>query len=310
MRILITGGAGYVGSILCEHLLASGYQVVVLDNLMHGQASLGHLIANPGMEAYRGDARNSETMMRLLRRADALIPLAAIVGAPACDADPTAAESTNTEAVATALRLMSPDQIVLYPNTNSGYGIGQPGVPCTEESAFNPLSLYARTKVDAEQICLDRGNAVVFRLATVFGMSPRMRLDLLVNDFVNRALRDRAVVLYEARAMRNYIHVRDVALAFIHVIENFATMRDAVYNVGLSDENLSKLDLCARIRNHVPHFVFVEAPVGEDPDKRDYVVSNAKIEATGFRSMFSLDDGIAELVRGIPMLGGRLHGNV
>jgi nucleoside-diphosphate-sugar epimerase len=196
------------------------------------------------------------------------------------------------------------------PITNSGYGIGEAGKECTEESPLRPISLYGRTKVEAEKIALDRGNAISFRLATVFGMSPRMRIDLLVNDFVHRAVTDRTVVLFEAHFKRNYIHIRDVARAFLHGIDNFDIMKDLAYNVGLSDANISKSQLCDRIRKHVPSFVFLEAAVGEDPDKRDYVVSNARIEQTGFRPQYSLDDGIRELIKGYRMIRNSVYGNV
>ncbi len=239
-----------------------------------------------------------------------IIPLAAIVGAPACQADQTASRSTNLEAIKLLLELRSPQQKVLYPTTNSGYGIGEKGKFCTEETPLRPISLYGVTKVEAEKAVLDAGNSLTFRLATVFGMSPRMRIDLLVNDFVYRAVNDRTVVVFEGHAKRNYIHVRDVARAFLHGLNNFSTMQGQPYNVGLSDANLSKLELCATIKEHVPGFVYLEAPVGEDPDKRDYIVSNAKIERTGFRPAHCLDDGIQELMKGYTVIRNCRYGNV
>ncbi|WP_035691827.1 NAD-dependent epimerase/dehydratase family protein [Azospirillum halopraeferens] len=310
LHILITGGAGYLGSTMVPALLAAGHRVTVLDTFMFRQNSLAHVCADPGFAVVRGDAREEAVLRPLVQTADVVIPLAAIVGAPLCDRDRTAAVSLNRDAVATLVRLLSREQRIMMPVTNSGYGIGEQGKHCTEESPLRPVSLYGRTKVEAEAMVLERGNAISFRLATVFGMSPRMRVDLLVNDFVHRAVYDRAVVLFEPHFTRNYIHVRDVARAFLHGIDRFEAMRDNAYNVGLSDANLSKWQLCERIRAHLPGFVFVEAPIGEDPDKRDYIVSNAKIEGTGYRPTHSLDDGIAELIKGYVMIRDTHYGNV
>jgi nucleoside-diphosphate-sugar epimerase len=308
--ILVTGGAGYLGSTLVPALLAEGHRVTVLDSFRFNQASLNQLCADPNFDVRRGDARDPEVLTPLLREADVIIPLAALVGAPLCDNDKIGAETVNRDAVRTLVRLASREQRMLMPVTNSGYGVGEAGKFCTEETPLRPISLYGRTKVEAEQAVLERGNGISFRLATVFGMSPRMRLDLLVNDFVYRAVNDRAVVLFEAHFKRNYIHVRDVARIFIHGIRNFDAMRDQAYNVGLSDANLSKLQLCQRIQQQLPKFVYLEAPVGEDPDKRDYVVSNAKVEATGYMPAHSLDAGIAELIKGYRMLRNSIYGNV
>ncbi len=307
--ILVTGGAGYLGSSLVPALLAEGFRVTVLDNFLFGQASLNQLCSDPNFEVYRGDARDPEVLKPLLRGADIIIPLAALVGAPLCNNDKIGAETLNRDAILTLIKHASREQRILTPITNSGYGIGQAGKFCTEETPLRPISLYGRTKVEAEQAVLERGNSISFRLATVFGMSPRMRIDLLVNDFVYRAVHDRAVVLFEAHFKRNYIHVRDVARVFLHGICNFGTMRDEPYNVGLSDANLSKLELCQRIQQHLPSFMFLEAPIGEDPDKRDYIVSNEKIERTGYRPQFSLDDGIRELIKGYRMLRNSIYGN-
>lgn len=310
MKILLTGGAGYVGSVLAEELLDDGHDVIVLDNFMYRQTSLNHLCWRRRLEIERGDARDAETLRPLIAIADIVIPLAALVGAPLCASDQQAAGGTNYGAIVTAMGLMSKDQRILIPITNSGYGIGEPGVECTEDSPLRPISLYGQTKVQAECAVLERGNAISLRLATVFGMSPRMRLDLLVNDFVYRAVNDRALVLFEGHFKRNYIHVRDVAQAFIHGIAYFEEMRDRPYNVGMSDANLSKLELCQHIQRLVPGFQFIEAPIGEDPDKRDYVVSNARIEATGYRPRWTLDAGIAELLKGYKMVRNGNHGNV
>lgn len=308
MKILITGGAGYIGSILVGHLLAAGHDVVVLDNFMYRQQSLNQYCSFPSFSVVCGDARAPAGLRALLTHADVVIPLAAIVGAPACNADAVGAESINKGAVLVALKMMSKDQRILIPITNSGYGIGDPGTVCTEETPLRPISHYGRTKVEAEKAVLDRGNAISFRLATVFGVSPRMRTDLLVNDFVRRAVFDRSIVLFESHFRRNYIHIRDVARAFEHGIENFETMKDRPYNVGLSDANLTKFELCERIKRYTSLEVF-ESPIGEDPDKRDYVVSNARIESTGFKPMHSLDDGIIELLKGYRMVRSTEHGN-
>ena len=308
--ILVTGGAGYLGSILVPELLARGHRVTVLDNFMYGQDSLNHVCSEPGFSVVRGDARDAKLIGGLIKDVDIVIPLAALVGAPLCDNDQIGAVSVNRDAVVTLTRLMSRDQVLLMPITNSGYGIGDKEGLCTEDSPLRPISLYGRTKVEAEAAALESGNAISFRLATVFGMAPRMRIDLLVNDFVYRAVHDRTVVLFEPHFRRNFIHVRDVARAFIHGIENFESMKGEAYNVGLSDANLSKLKLCERIRAHLPDFVFLEAPIGEDPDKRDYIVSNEKIEGTGFGPLRSLDDGIQELVKGFTMLRDSQYGNV
>ncbi len=310
LRILVTGGAGYLGSTLVPALLEAGHAVTVLDNFMFRQAPLAHVCAHPDFDVVRGDCRDAAVLKPLVAKADIAIPLAALVGAPLCNNDQTGALSINRDAVRTLLGLLAKDQRVLMPVTNSGYGVGEPGKECTEESPLRPLSLYGRTKVEAEELVLGRDNGMSFRLATVFGMSPRMRIDLLVNDFVHRAVTDRAVVLFEPHFKRNYIHVRDVARAFLHGIANFSTMKNRPYNVGLSDANLSKMELCQRIQANVPGFVFLEAPIGEDPDKRDYIVSNARIEATGFKPAHSLDAGIAELVKGYRMIRNGMYGNV
>ena len=308
--ILITGGAGYLGSVMVEALLAQGHRVTVLDNFMFSQTPLNHLCANPSFNVVRGDCRDENVVRPLLKDADYIIPLAALVGAPLCDRDTIGAETINRDAVMMLTRLASKEQRIFLPVTNSGYGIGEAGKFCTEETPLRPISLYGRTKVEAEKAVLDRGNSITFRLATVFGMSPRMRIDLLVNDFVYRAVNDRAVVLFEAHFKRNYLHVRDVARVFIHGMRNFDAMKNQPYNVGLSDANISKAELCERIRKWLPKFVYMEAPIGEDPDKRDYIVSNEKVEKTGFKPAHSLDDGIQELIKGYRMVNNAIFGNV
>lgn len=309
MKILVTGGAGYVGSILVPQLLAEDHTVTVVDSLLYGQAPLLECCANSAFDFVSGDVRDERVMSPLVARADCIIPLAGIVGAPACSRDSLAAVSVNRDAIALLQRLRSRHQIVLLPTTNSGYGIGRPGVACTEDGALQPVSLYGRSKVEAEKLLLETGEAITFRLATVFGASPRMRLDLLVNDFVYRAVTDRAVVLFEAHFRRNYLHIRDVARVFLHGLKNYETMKGRPYNVGLSDANLSKFELCGRIQKHVPGFVFYESAIGEDPDKRDYIVSNTRIEATGWRPNYGLDDGIRELIKAYRIVRQRSFGN-
>jgi nucleoside-diphosphate-sugar epimerase len=308
--ILVTGGAGYLGSILVPELLAAGHKVTVLDNFMYLQNSLSQLCANPDFDVVNGDARTQETLKPLVAKSDIVIPLAALVGAPLCKKDPIAATTTNRDAIATLCKMMSAAQRLVMPVTNSGYGVGEKGKFCTEDSPLSPVSLYGIDKVEAEKIVLARENSISLRLATVFGMAPRMRIDLLVNDFVHRAVTDRFVVLFEAHFKRNFIHIRDVARAFIHSIDKFEQMKGRPYNVGLSDANLSKAELCERIKAQIPEFQYLEAPVGEDPDKRDYIVSNARIEATDYAPAFGLDDGIRELVKGYRMIRNTIYGNV
>jgi nucleoside-diphosphate-sugar epimerase len=309
-KILVTGGAGYLGSILVPALLAKGYAVTVLDALIFQQAPLLDCCSNPGFRFIKGDICNEALVRQLLAEADIVIPLAAIVGAPACKANPTITRLVNLEAQLGMVGMISQEQRVFFPTTNSGYGIGEQDGFCTEASPLRPLSDYGRMKVAVEKALLERGNAVTFRLATVFGMSSRMRMDLLVNDFTYRAYRDGAIVLFEEHFRRNFIHVRDVAQAFLFGIEHYDRMKGEPYNVGLSSANLSKRQLCEKIKEHIPNFYIHAAPIGEDPDKRDYLVSNDKIEALGWRPQHSLDDGIRELIKGFPMLRLNMYANV
>lgn len=309
-EILVTGGAGYLGSTLVPELLAAGHRVTVLDNVMYDAASLNHVYHSPNLSIVRGDIRVEATVAPLYKKADIVIPLAAYVGAPLCNRDPVGARTTNHDAIMLMLRLLSPEQRVLMPTTNSAYGSGDDNNFCTEESPLKPISSYAIDKVAIEKELMSRANAISFRLATVFGMSPRMRIDLLVNDFVHRAVHDRFVVLFESHFKRNYIHVRDVARVFLHGIAQFDSMRGNIFNVGLSDSNVSKWELCERIQRQVADFVFTEAKLGRDPDQRNYIVSNAKIEATGFKPAFSLDAGIAEMIKGFTFVKNTRYGNV
>lgn len=310
IKILVTGGAGYIGSVLVPELLGLGYQVTVLDNFMYDQNSLLSCCNNDKFSVVRGDVRDEGVLKKLLKDIDIIIPLAALVGAPLCNSDKIGAVTINRDAVVSITKLSSKDQRIIIPITNSGYGIGQKDKYCTEETPLNPISLYGKTKVEAEKAVLERGNAISLRLATVFGASPRMRIDLLVNDFTYRAVKDRFIVIFEGHFKRNYIHICDVANAFIHCINNFEKMKDKPYNVGLSSANISKLELCQKIKEQLPNFVYMESKIGEDPDKRDYIVSNEKIEKTGFMPKYSLDDGIRELIKTYTIINNSIYGNI
>lgn len=309
-KVLITGGAGYLGSVMVPELLRIGHEVTVLDTFMFGQNSLSECCSNERFEVYRGDCRDKNMLKELCKDKDIVIPLAALVGAPLCSRDRIGTKTINTDAVKTLTEILSKEQKIIIPITNSGYGIGQKDIFCTEETPLRPISFYGTTKVEAEKIVLDRGNGISLRLATVFGMSPRMRLDLLVNDFTYRAVNDRVIVVFEGHFKRNYIHVRDVTRAFIHTIDNFETMKNEPYNVGLSTANISKLELCEEIKKIVTDFTYLEAPLGEDPDKRDYIVSNDKIEATGYLPEHSLSMGIKELLKGYRIINNNKYSNV
>lgn len=309
-QILVTGGAGYLGSILSEHLLDKGYRVKVLDNLLYGEQNLFHLCSDCNFDFVYGDARNEQLVSSLLSEADVIIPLAAIVGAPACDRDPLMATSVNLEAVRMINRLRSRSQLLIYPTTNSGYGTKSGDMYCTEETPLEPISLYGRTKSDAEADVLESQNSMTLRLATVFGMSPRMRMDLLVNHFVHAALTDRYLVIFEKDFKRNYVHIRDVADCFVHCIENGSVMAGRPYNVGLDNANLSKEELALRIKEHLPDFFVHFSEIGSDPDKRNYIVSNQRLREAGFEAMRSIDYGIMELLKGYRMFGRSPRKNI
>lgn len=310
-KILVTGGAGYIGSVLVPELLKAGHEVTVIDNFLYNQPSLLDVCHYKTLTIVRGDARNEALIKKHIAGKDFIIPLACLVGAPLCDADPVGAATTNRDAVLMLLRLRTPEQKIIFPNTNSGYGRMEEGVAqCDENSPLEPVSLYGRLKVETEKALLEAGNAITFRLATVCGVSPRMRLDLLVNDFVYRAVTDRAVILFEPHFKRNYLHVRDAARAFMHAMEHFDRMKNQAYNVGLSSANLSKSELCEKIKEQLPKFVFLESPIGEDPDKRNYIISNKKIEKVGFIARVSIEDAIAELIKGYQVVRKNQFSNI
>ncbi len=309
-KILVTGGAGYLGSTLVPELLQKGYSVTVFDNFMWRENSLAHVCHHPKFSVIRGDIRDTSALKKAVSGHDAVIPLAALVGAPICDQDPFSATAINRDATISMFKMLSPLQWVIMPTTNSGYGTGQGAKPLTEEAPLNPISLYAKHKVEVEEALLDHANSISFRLATVFGMSPRMRIDLLVNEFAYRAVYDRCLFLFEAHFKRNYLHVRDVTRAFVFGLENFDRIRGQVFNVGLSEANLSKKELAMVIQKVLPNTKIVEVETAEDPDKRNYVVSNEKIERAGFKTQHSLELGIVELVKGFTMIKNTRFGNV
>ena len=309
-NILVTGGAGYIGSTLVPDLLSKKHKVTVIDNFMYDQTSLATSIRDRNFEIVFGDVRDESLMKRLVSKADIIIPLAAIVGAPACDKDPVTAQSINKDSILWLLKQVSRSQQVIMPTTNSAYGSGDKNNFCDENSPLNPLSLYARDKVVVEKSLLEHENSTSFRLATVFGISPRMRLDLLVNNFTLRAITDGFVIVFEGHFKRNYIHILDVVQAFNLAIEKKEQFKSQIFNVGLSEANISKIELCQEIKKIVPDFVFLEAPLGKDPDQRNYIVSNKKIEASGFSPAVSLQAGLNELVKGLKMFNHKPFTNV
>lgn len=309
-RILITGAAGYLGSILCEVLLREGYSVRALDNLHYGEANMFHLCAHPRFEFVRADARDEKALRPLLRDVDAIIPLAAMVGVGACDRDPLMTRSVNVDAIALLNRIRSQEQLIVYPTTNSGYGTQSGAVHCTEETPLQPISLYGETKAAAEKLLLQSPNTICLRLATVFGMSPRLRLDLLVNHFVLAAVTDGTLTLFEKDFKRNYVHIRDVADCFVHCLRSRDAMVGRTFNVGLDSANFSKAELAMKVKQYVPNFYIHYAEIGSDPDKRNYIVSNQRLREAGFEAKRSLDDGIQELITGYRMLGRTRFKNV
>ena len=295
MKVLITGGAGYLGSVITERLLSKDYHVTIFDNLMYNQTSCSIFSHNKNFDFIYGDVRDTETLQSLVKSHDVIIPLAAIVGFPACDRDKDLATAVNYTQIQKICKVLDSTQKILYPNTNSGYGIGENG-ECTEESPLNPISHYGVTKVKAEREILEAGG-ISLRLATVFGSSPRMRMDLLVNEFVYKALSDKYITIFEKNFVRNYIHIRDVAFAFRFMIDRYNEYSGEAFNVGLSKANLSKQQLVEKIKEYVPDFAITYSDYYQDPDKRDYIVSNKKIENTGWQPLYTLDDGIVELIK-------------
>jgi nucleoside-diphosphate-sugar epimerase len=306
MKLLITGGAGYLGSVITEKMLNAGHEVTVLDNLSFKQISPLQFTSNPKYHFIYGDVRNVDFLKHQVGMHDVIIPLAAIVGFPACKADPKLAWEVNYTQIETILDSITDNHIVLYPNTNSGYGIGEGQTECTEESLLNPISVYGESKCAAEKLLLECSSAICFRLATVFGTSTRMRTDLLVNEFVYKAMTDKYITVFEKHFKRNFIHIQDVANVFLWALNNYETMKHNVYNVGLSNANLSKQELLEKIQQYIPDFAISYSDFYEDPDKRDYIVSNAKIEKTGWNPQYSLDDGIIELMKTYQVLIPRL----
>jgi nucleoside-diphosphate-sugar epimerase len=309
-NILVTGGGGYIGSILVPKLLETGFKVTVVDNFLYRQPSLASVVNNNNLNIVYGDVRDQSVMLNLLSKSDVIIPLAAIVGAPACKKDPITASSINKDATLWLIDKLSQDQQIIMPTTNSAYGSGDKNNFCDENSKLNPLSLYAQDKVQVEKYLMEKNRATSFRLATVFGISPRMRLDLLVNNFVYRALTDKFVILFEGHFKRNYVHVRDVADMFIFSINNPEKVRGQIFNFGLSEANISKQELCEIIKNHLPEFVYQDAPLAKDPDQRNYVVSNTKIESIGMKAKIGLSVGIDELIKGLGMFASNQYTNL
>ena len=309
-KVLVTGGAGYIGSILVPHLLLNGYEVTVYDNLMFQQTSFLDCCNHPDFHFINADVRNYERLKEAMKDKDILIPLAALVGAPLSNKDASSTIAINRDAVIAMNKMRSKNQRILFPTTNSGYGIGQEGIYCTEETPLKPISLYGTTKSEAEYDLLQSDNVITFRLATVFGCSPRMRLDLLVNDFTYRAFSQKYIVLFEAHFKRNYIHVRDVAKAFLFGINNFEKMKNQTYNVGLSTANLSKMELCLEIKKQIPDFFITESEINSDPDQRNYIVSNDKIESMGYLPGHDIQAGVRELIKGFSILTPNKYSNV
>ena len=309
-NVLVTGGAGYIGSVLVPKLLELNHNVTVVDNFLYKQPSLASVISNKRLNLVYGDIRDTSLMRNVISKADIVIPLAAIVGAPACLKDPKMASAVNKDAMIWLFENLSNSQQLLMPTTNSAYGTGDKDNYCDEKSNLNPLSLYAKDKVFVEKYLMEKENATSFRLATVFGISPRMRLDLLVNNFVQRALTDRFVILFEGHFKRNYVHVKDVVDAFVFGINNLDKVKGQIFNFGLSEANISKQQLCERIKNQLPDFTFQDAPLAKDPDQRNYIVSNKKIEAMGMKAKVTLDEGISELIKGLGMFASYPYTNL
>ncbi len=310
MKILITGGAGYIGSVLTDLLLLNGYQITVYDNFMFRQNSLNNLFSNKNLNVIDGDIRDRELLNKEISKHDVIIPLAAIVGAPACEKYKFISNEINYESNLDLVKNKSNDQLILMPTTNSAYGSGNSDNYCNEDSPLKPLSDYANQKVKLEEEILNFENVISFRFATVFGFSPKMRFDLLVNDFTQKAYSDKYIILFEENFKRNYLHVKDAANVFMHALNNLSSFNHKIYNVGLSNANISKRELCDKIKEYLPNFVYNTSPFSWDPDKRNYIVDNSRIENTGFNCLYSLDDGIKELIKGIKTISMKLYTNI
>ena len=292
-----------MGSVIVGKMLDAGYEVVVLDKLLFNQTSLLQYTSDPNFKFIYGDVRNETLLEKLCNESDVIIPLAAIVGFPACANDPKLAKEINFQQIVNIVKFTNrKGKKILYPNTNSGYGLGTGQLECTEESPLTPISVYGQTKCDAENFLRTSTDAIIFRLATVFGVSPRMRTDLLVNDFTYKAITDKYIVVFEKSFKRNFIHIEDVAYVFLFMLQNYDKYKGEVFNVGLSNANLSKQELLEKIQEHVPNFAVSYNDFYEDPDKRDYIVSNTKIEATGWKPEWDLDRGIKQLIQGYQMI--------
>jgi nucleoside-diphosphate-sugar epimerase len=307
MKVLITGGAGYLGSVITGKMLNVGYEVIVLDKLIFNQVSLLNYTSNPKFKFIHGDVRNLTLLERLCNEVDVIIPLAAIVGFPACASEPELAKEINFKQIVNIVKYCNgKGKKILYPNTNSGYGLGIGQLECDEESPLTPISVYGQTKCEAENFLKTSTDAIIFRLATVFGVSPRMRTDLLVNDFTYKAITDKYIVVFEKSFKRNFIHIQDVANVFLFMLENYDKYKGEIFNVGLSSANLSKQELLEKIQEHVKNFAVSYNDFYEDPDKRNYIVSNTKVESTGWKPEWDLDRGIEELIMSYQMIVPRM----
>jgi nucleoside-diphosphate-sugar epimerase len=302
MKILVTGGAGYLGSVLVPKLLKRNYEVTVLDNFLFKQKSAENFKKFKNFNLIEGDVRDLNLLKKIANDFDFIFPLAALVGAPLCDKRPKEAKEVNEDSINYLINILSDNVGLIIPTTNSGYGIGKKDVFCTEESPLNPISIYGSTKVNAEKFVMKRKNSISLRLATVFGMSPRMRIDLLVNYFVYKAVKEKKIEIFEGDFKRNYVHIDDVAEVFLFCIDNFNKLKSNIYNFGIENANLTKTELALKIKKYVPEFQFFKNEFTQDPDKRDYIVSNKKILFTGFKFKWDIDTGIKDLVEKIKEL--------
>ncbi len=295
-KILITGGAGYIGSMLSTKLINLGNKVTVLDILEYDTRSLNHLYLNKNFTFYKKDVRDKGFLKKIVKKFDFVIPLAGLVGAPLCEKRKKDAKEINLEAVKSLISFLSKKQKIIFTNSNSGYGIGSKTKFCDENSPLNPISLYGRTKVDAEKEVMKFGNSVSFRLATVFGYSYRMRTDLLLNNLVLLSMRDKKLDIFESNFRRNFIHVNDVCDGIVFAIYNFNKLKSNIYNLGMSKANITKNEMVNKIKKYIKNLKIRKIHNKKDPDKRDYFVSNNKIEKKGFKAKIDIDEGILELI--------------